>query len=498
MSVFDSPFKNLRSSSANESSDDDLFGDIGEGERDQDNAGEGSAFDDAYKPLGDALGSVTGNGSEEHGEPEGDDEGEGDGFEGATSEPVEVTVSVDTEEPVPAEHGEDVAQAARDVEELGEHTVAVESYRAIIKHYGLTPGIGEAIRLGMESIHPSLGRTNVVPSLESISSEEPGVVSAADRSLEQTTQRLKETQDKAIDALEDAVCKQAESTKAFAAEHAEKLEQLESRLHNVDTTAVATLNIKDTTMLNADDVLVATDPRYQDALEDTLKDVRDNVLTHVPAFITRVAEVMRSVKDHESLTAFGEALAKVGASYPSIEGRTGSVNCPLDYEVPAIRTNTLLGEAWLLQYRGERVCGNTFRDLLNSFHYTYNVTFSNQGQDPAPTETVAVPQVHELNELIEYLGKSCDNVTRLIDVDLFKNIVNEANVSVANTALDDVGQTQHAELINGIVSDTAELIGKLGAHATRVIASSVAFLSECTSALEEATARLKAEEQVED
>lgn len=490
MPHFNDPFSAIRA--AQESNEEDLFGDLGddnEQEEQTQEEPETTSSTEEHTVLENELGEV--NQNEEQNEEDAD-------FTPNTTEPVETTVEVTQVDSAAATDGEAVAKAAGDVEELGERIVAVETYRAIAKTYGLTPGVGEAIRMGMESIHVSFGRTNVVPSLESIVSGESGVDTAADRSLSQTAERMKDLRTEALAELEEKVKQQYSSTKTFASEQLVKLDQLAQRLPGLKDDAMATLNLEGVAYLKADDALVATDPRHQDMLEDVLKDVYSNILKHVPKFITDVASTMRSCKDYNSLEEFAEALAKVGAKFPSLEGRRGSLICSLDYEVPAIRTNTLMGEASIVQYRGDKVCGKSFREVLSSFHYTYGLKFVEQDTADKSVETVLVPPVHELRELLEYLEKSCANVERLVDVDLFTNIVNEANVSVANYELDDVEKTQHSELIHSIVAGACDLMGRLGAHATRVISTSIAFIGECITALEEATARQKAGEEAED
>lgn len=482
MPTFNDPFANLNPS-LEELGGEDLF-DVEEDDPEVEE--ETGNEDHDVTPEGDTVPAP----------PETNEENEEEDFVPTITEPVETEVvnMVETD-PAAAEAGEAVAKVSDDIESLGQQRVAVETYRGIVKHYGLTGGVGEAIRLGLESIHPSFGRTNCIPSMESIESGETGVVGAAERSLENTSKSIERAQECAFDKLEETLKAQAESTKAFAVESNEKLDQLSTRLSSIDPEATAIINVKNSYYIKADDVVVAMDARYQDMVEDTLKDVYGNVLKKTPELIRGVASVLSDLKGFENLDQLGEALVKVGKDYPSIEGRRGTAVCKLDYEVPAISTNTLIGEAHIVQYRSETAKGNTFRDLLNSFRYTY-LTQLHTAEVTAESDvdSVNVPTATEINQLIEYLGKSLVHLERLVDITLVDTILQEANRSMHSHDLGEVECAQYAEFINTIVTDTTSLIGDLGAHATRVVSSSIQFITECVTALEEATARNKAED----
>lgn len=481
MPTFNDPFANLRTG-LEDLGGEDLFDDVDETPEDE------TAGNEDHVPTPEDGTIPT--------PPETNEEKDEEGFVPTVTEPVETEVVDITEsEPVAAEAGEAVAKVSDDIESLGQQRVAVETYRGIVKHYGLSGGVGEAIRLGLESIHPSFGRTNCIPSMESIESGETGVIGAAERSLETTSKSIEQAQECAFDKLTDVLKTQAESTKAFAVESSEKLDQLSARLGAISPDVTAIINVKDSRYIKADDVVVATDARYQDMVEDTLKDVYGNVLKKTPELIRGAASVLSDIKGFENLDQLGEALVKVGQEYPSIEGRRGTVVCKLDYEVPAVRTNTLIGEAQVLQYRGDCVKGNTFRDLLNSFRYTYLIQLRDiETSSDYEVESVNVPTPNEIHALTEYLGKSLVHLERLVDVSLVDTILQEANRSLGGHDLGDVECAQFAEFINTIVTDTTSLIGDLGAHATRVVSSSIQFISECITALEEATARQKAED----
>ena len=416
-----------------------------------------------------------------------------DGFVPDTSPEEEVVVEAATTAPAGYDAATDVVDTSNDVDNLVDRQVAVENYRGIIKHFGLTPGIGAAIRTGLESIHCKLGHHNVIPSLESIESEESGVTEAADRRLEDSSKMLNEAAIQGRFDLKEASDNQARTAKAFADESIARADILLSRLPKLDEDAVATVKVPNPTPLSVNGVFVGDDPRHQDIVEDTIHEVFEKILKPAPTLIKDAADVLRRCKDYEDLIELSKDLQKVGAELPSITGRTGQTEDRIGRDVCAIRTQSMMGESFVIQRRAVSLATGDFASVGKTFLSTFEtclITSEASGEEI----NVSAPPKDVLKELLGYLVKSCENIIRLTETSIIDDILEATDYSVANNELPDMECAHQLDMITDTAMSFTRLSGSITAYTIRTVSASLDYLTACVEALEQATAQIAAQE----